>query len=221
MTTRDATARVGDAGPPLRGRALLGTWFVWVTIAEVVGFLAPAVAGAVTADATTVMALPAVLLAGAIEGVVLGLGQGLVLRGAVPDLPVLRWVTATTAGAVVAYLLGMLPSTMSGAVAAWPVWLLVVLGVPAGLLLLGSIGTAQWLVLRRYVRRSASWIVTTAVAWTAGLGVFLVVSMPLWQPGQALVLTVGIGALGGLLMAATMAAITGAGLVRLFERSAD
>ena len=48
-----------------------------------------------------------------------------------------------------------------------------------------------------------------------GLLVFFAVTTPLWQPGQPPVLIALIGALGGLLMAATTAAVTGAALTRL------
>jgi hypothetical protein len=84
-----------------------------------------------------------------------------------------------------------------------------------GLVLLNSIGTAQWTILRRLVPRAGRWIAVTAFAWLGGLAVFLAVSMPLWHPGQALAAIVGIGLFAGLLMAATMAAITGLTVRRL------
>ncbi|MEU4602474.1 hypothetical protein AB0F43_05800 [Kribbella sp. NPDC023972] len=81
--------------------------------------------------------------------------------------------------------------------------------------MLASIGTAQWLILRYQVAMAGGWIVAAAVAWLCGLGVFLGFAMPLWRPGQPLVLTVGTGIAGGLLMAATSSAITGVALRRL------
>ena len=84
-----------------------------------------------------------------------------------------------------------------------------------GIVLLNSIGTAQWTVLRRLVPRAGRWIVTSAIAWLGGLAVFLAVSMPLWHPGQPLAVTVAIGVFAGLLMAAGMAAITGLTVRRL------
>jgi len=99
-----------------------------------------------------------------------------------------------------------------GAVASVASWQPVLVGAVAavlGLLLLSSIGTAQWFVLRHHVARASRWIWATAAAWLAGLAVFLGFAMPLWQPGQAVALTVGIGVAGGLLMAATVASITG------------
>jgi LPS O-antigen subunit length determinant protein (WzzB/FepE family) len=41
------------------------------------------------------------------------------------------------------------------------------------------------------------------------------VSTPLWQPGQSAALVVAIGLLGGLLVAATVAALTDLALLRL------
>jgi hypothetical protein len=64
-------------------------------------------------------------------------------------------------------------------------------------------------------------IATTAGAWAAGLLVFTTVATPLWQPGQALPLIIAIGVLGGLVMAATVAGLTGAAAVRLLGLPAD
>jgi hypothetical protein len=61
-----------------------------------------------------------------------------------------------------------------------------------GAALLASIGTAQWLILRRHVTGALRWVGTTALAWLVGLGVFLGFAMPLWQPGQPLALTIAI-----------------------------
>jgi hypothetical protein len=92
-------------------------------------------------------------------------------------------------------------------------------GVLAGLLLLLSIGLAQWLVLRRHVARSVSWIAVNVVAWALGLGVLLAIVTPLWHEGQSTGLVIAIGALGGLAMAAVVAALTGVWLARLLHRA--
>lgn len=78
-----------------------------------------------------------------------------------------------------------------------------------------SLGTAQWLVLRNHLPHAQRWIWANAFAWGAGLLVFTAVTTPLWQPGQPPEVIALIGALGGLLTAATMAAVTGAALTRL------
>ena len=63
--------------------------------------------------------------------------------------------------------------------------------------------------------RSWRWIAVTALAWCLALGVFFAIAPPLWHEGQALWLTILIGAAAGLAMAVTMAAVTGWGLLRL------
>lgn len=196
------------AEPSLRGRRLVLSWFVIVTLAEFLGFIVPAVAGALTVDAPGAVVLPVLLAAGAIEGAMLGTGQALVLRRALPAVHAGRWVVATAAAASFAYFLGLAPSTWATRLRDWPPLILWPAGAILGLALLFSIGFAQWLVLRHHISRSARWIATTAGAWSLGLAVFLGVTMPLWQPGQSLASTVLIGVLGGLLMAATTAAVT-------------
>jgi len=168
----------------------------------------PAVAGALTVDASAAVVLPVLLAAGAVEGAMLGAGQALVLRRAIPALNARRWVTATAAAASFAYLVGLTPSTWADQLSSRPPLLLWPVATILGLALLGSIGFAQWLVLRHHISRSARWIATTAGAWLLGLAVFLGVTVPLWQPGQSLPTTIAIGVLGGLLMAATTSAVT-------------
>ncbi|WP_433663215.1 hypothetical protein ACQPW1_14370 [Nocardia sp. CA-128927] len=80
-----------------------------------------------------------------------------------------------------------------------------------------SIGVTQWLALRHRLHHARQWIWATALAWSAGLLVFTAFATPLWQPGQSTLLVAAIGVAGGLLMAATMAAVTGAFLVRILR----
>jgi hypothetical protein len=201
--------------PPLRGPALARTWFLAVTPAEFLGFAIPAVTGALTAGGPTAVSLPALLLAGAAEGAALGTGQALVLQRALPALNTRRWVVATAGAASFAYLAGLAPSTWAADLVSWPPLVLWPVAAVLGTALLLSIGFAQWLVLRRHLARSARWIATTAAAWLLGLAVFLGATTPFWQPGQPVALTVLIGVFGGLLMAATTSAVTGAALRRL------
>jgi hypothetical protein len=209
------TTEVRAAVP--RERALIRSWFWTVTAAEFLGFAVPAVVGAVTAGDAAAIAVPALLAAGAVEGGMLGFGQSSVLRRAIPGFRARPWIAATAAAAVFAYALGLAPSTFASAVESWPTPLTIAVAVVLGGLLLTSIGGAQWFVLRQYVTHASRWIFATALAWAAGLGVFLAFTMPLWQPGQPLALTIGIGVIGGLLMAATSSAITGVALAHLLR----
>lgn len=194
---------VGARVAPLSGRRLFRSWLPVVATAELVGFAAPALVGATTAAATPTVAVTALVLAGTVEGGLLGWGQASVLRRALSNFPTRRWIVATAGAAGLAYLLGMLPSAVGGS---W--WVAAVVAVP----LLLSIGTAQWLVLRGRVPWALSWLGITTAAWLAGLAVFLAFATPLWWSGQALTLTVLVGLMGGALMATTVAAVTGLAL---------
>lgn len=199
-------------------RSWLGRWIVVVTIAEALGFVLPAVTGALATGAGWFV--PLLLAAGAVEGAALGAGQALVLRRRVPHLNRAAWIWLTAAAAVVAYAAGLVPSTFADVWTTWP-W-----PAQAGLIaclavvLLGSIGTAQWIELRRHVRRAAWWIAGTAVGWLIGLGVFFAIAPPLWHEGQQLGETALIGVVAGLLMATAMATVTGLTMVALLRHPA-
>ena len=153
------------------------------------------------------------VIAGGLEGAVLGWAQSRVLRGAIPALSARAWVSRTALAAAAAWVIGLSPSLLWERLRS-PVltWSLAVVG---GMLLLASIGVAQWSVLRHHVPGSASWIGWTALGWLAGLLVFTLVTTPLWRPGESAAVIAAIGALGGALMAVTVGAVTGVGLVRL------
>jgi hypothetical protein len=197
-------------------------WTVATTAGELIGFLAPAVAGAgaTAAGLDAFRTYLLLLVAGLIEGSVLGAAQGWALRRELPRLRLPTFALATGAAAVLAYAIGMLPSTVGEHLKDRPVALLAGGATLGGLALLASIGTAQWLVLRRHGYGWPWWVATTAGAWLAGLLVFIVVSTPLWRPDQPLVLITAIGMLGAAAMALTVAALTGLAAVRLVQRVA-
>lgn len=118
----------------------------------------------------------------------------------------------TAGAALVAYAIAL--ATIS-AVGPAPVLAKIIICTVGGLLLLVSIGSAQWLELRNHVDRAGLWIIWTAVAWLPALGVFFAIATPLWHAGQPIVISVLIGAVAGTAMAFVQAAITGVGLQRL------
>lgn len=196
-------------------------WVVSVTLGELAGFAVPAVLGALTAERPEAVMLAALLGAGAVEGAVLGWAQARVLRRVLPALATGRYVAATAGAAVLAYLVGLGPALLGDRLAALPTGLLVAAAVVGGAVLLASIGTAQWLVLRRVLPGSVMWIPATAVAWAAGLLAFAAVTTPLWQPGQPVALAAAIGVLGGLVMGLVVAVGTGFALARLLSPRAQ
>ncbi|MBB5916743.1 hypothetical protein BJY24_005655 [Nocardia transvalensis] len=208
-----------DALAPATREGLWRRWFATVTLGEFVGFLAPATAGALTAGARPGIVAAAVLCAGAVEGAVLGSFQAAVLRSVLSGLRRWEWVRVTVLGAVVAWTIGLIPILFGEQVGRWPGWARIPFAVAAGVAVVFSIGVAQWIVLRHFTGRARLWLWANVVGWIAGLAAFGVVTTPLWQPGQAAVLVTAIGVLGGLVMAAVMAAVTGAFLVRILARS--
>jgi len=189
---------------------------VVVTVGELTGFVVPAVTGVMSAGWPAGAQLVGLVAAGAVEGTVLGAAQAQVLRSVLPGLRSRAWVLATAGGAALAWLLGMLPSVAYGWWSTWPVPLAVAVALPLGAALLLSIGTAHALVLPADAAPEARrWVAFTVLGWCAGLVVFALVSTPWWHEGQPTWQIVGIGLVGGVAMAATMASVTGLAVLRL------
>jgi hypothetical protein len=196
-------------------RALLRTWMLHVTAGEALGFCVPAAVALLVLDGPPALAVGGLVMAGAVEGAVLGAAQARVLGREILGFSRRAWVAATAGAAALAWLVGMLPSTFSSVWADWPTPLAVAVGVLLGTLALLSLGAAQWLVLRRHLSRAGWWVPGTFLGWAVGLLVFAGITTPLWRPGQSAAVVTAIGVLGGLAMAATMAWVTGLVLVRI------
>lgn len=189
FATQEEISRVeATMRPPSR------TWWDWTlwlqwALANVAGeVLGLGLAGAVAITLVLTIgepgtALVAVMMAGvmiaagALEGVIVGFTQWLVLRRRLRRLSWWEWVTATAIGALVAWAVGMAPSTlmalnqsarssppppMSDAV---KYAFASVMGVALGTIL----GAPQWRVLRRYVSRASLWVWANAAAWAIGM----------------------------------------------------
>ena len=206
-----------EAADSPRRTTFLVRWVAWVSAGESLGFLAPAAAQSVSVAFWPAAGVPLLVLAGLAEGAVLGWFQGRVLESRLPAVSVRHWVLLTAAAAAVAWTVGLL-SFSSESWQGWPAAAQIVTGTGAAMVLLVSIGLAQWFELRRHVPLAWRWIAGSAAAWAVGLGVFMAVATPLWQPGQDLWLTAAIGIGAAVLMAVAMAAVTGLVLVRLLPK---
>ncbi|MEA5453711.1 hypothetical protein SPF06_03155 [Sinomonas sp. JGH33] len=197
-------------------------WLAWVALGEFAGFLVPLAAEALSLALGLPDLLAAALLAvaGAGEGAILGSVQGWRLSREAPRLKRRRFAALTAAAAAVAWLLGMLPVVAEPVWTRWPPALAAAAGIAVAALLLASIGTGQWLALRRVLPGAWMWIPSTAAASCVGLGAFFAVATPLWQEGQPFALVLAIGALAAAVMALGMAAVTGWAAGRLLRRSA-
>lgn len=191
----------------------LARWVLTVTVAETLGFAVPAVLGITLAQAGaagTVLYAGAVV-AGAGEGALLGLGQWIGFGPARP-VPLGPWVTATAIGAALAWSIGGLLFVLEDI--DWGSWLTLGTAVLGGVLLLASIPTLQWLVLRQAVPRSAWWIPATMGAWAAALP-WTVAPSPVVDETTPTGMLIGVYTAAGLLMALTVALFTGLAARRL------
>lgn len=170
----------------------------------------------------------ALVFAGTFEGTVVGVAQALVLCRWLHSLTWKKWVLATAAGALVAWILGMLPTTLmdlsaeaTGAPApeisdAMQVAFAILLGAVAGPIL----GFAQWIVLRRHVPKAGWWLAANSAAWALGMPLVFVVAGSAPPEGItlgfALVAVLTIAAVG-----AVVGAVHGLALVWLLQRRAS
>ena len=152
----------------------------------------------------------ALIATGAFEGAVVGAAQAWALRSRLPELPWWPWVRATILGALAAWALGMLPSTIMAAGAESPgqpaaepgaavqYGLAALLGAVAGPIL----AFFQWRVLRHHVAGAGGWLAANAAAWALGMPlVFLAVDAAM------------AGASRAIQVATTVALLTAAGAV--------
>lgn len=130
------------------------------------------------------------------EATFVGLGQWWAMRPRFPAIGCFEWCRWTFIGAMIAYVIGYLPSTImsmgeatasSGPVAEPPQWIVLLLAAAMGAVGGAVLSFAQWLVLRRNVLGARLWIPANMLAWTFGMpiifwGIDRALKMPaVWQ----------------------------------------
>jgi hypothetical protein len=214
----------------------IALWWRWVlanALGELVGLGGVFAVGAAVAvtfgeprgAAALLALLVLVVVLATFEGAVVGYAQWRVLRAVLPALRRGTWVTATVVGAVVSWLLGMIPSTLgatgggaagdAGPAAEPRPALLVLLASAMGAVLGLVLSCAQWWVLRRHVARAGWWLPAHAAAWAVAMPlIFQLVGVTLAESRTAAslaALILGIGAAG-----AVVGAIHGLAAICLF-----
>ncbi len=210
----------------LSGCRLWWRWTLATAAGEFVGFAVPAAVGPVAVRALVGLSpvpralatLALLALAGVVEGAALGYAQWLILRRALPAIAARAWVLPTAVAAGIAYVLGLLPSTLSDLGASFGT--ILPAAVLAALLLLVSIGFAQWLTLRHHVPRAGWWILANAAAWAAGLTV-PIAAVALVPDSSPTIAYIAAGLVSGWVMGLVVGAITGIALVRLLRGFED
>jgi hypothetical protein len=166
---------------------------------------------------------------GAVEATFVGLAQWWAMRPRFPSIGRFEWWRGTFIGALIAYVLGYLPSTImsmgetagSGSPAAEPAqWIVLLLAAGMGAVGGAVLSFAQWLVLRKKVQHAGIWIPANMLAWTFGMpiifwGIDMAFKMSaLWQ---SILLMAGTLFIAG----AVVGGIHGLFLIRLVENKKD
>jgi hypothetical protein len=210
-----------DAPPQAYRYEGWGLWWRWVLAVvggELIGFAVPSVVGAVAAGLglSEVAFMLCVVLAGLVEGAMLGTAQWLILRHAITQMRWREWAWPTAFAALLAWIIGMTPSTFVDVANTHPA-MLIAGAVGLGSLFVLSMGGAQWLALRRYVPHAGWWVAANAVAWPLAVAMPFI-SLGLLPDGASVAMMIVAGLIGGVLMGVVVGAITGVALVWLLRR---
>jgi hypothetical protein len=163
---------------------------------------------------------------GAIEATLVGLGQWWAMHPWFPTITRRAWWLATLAGALVAYVLGYLPTTLmslgeqasQAPPAEPPQWLTLALAAGLGAVAGAVLSFAQWLTMRERVKRVGLWIPANMLAWLVGMPIIfwgIDAAQKGQPPLQAVLLLAGVLFLTG----TVVGAVHGAFLIRLAERT--
>jgi len=162
------------------------------------------------------------VLTGILEATVVALLQHRAMRPWLPRLSVGAWWLATLVGALFAYVVGYLPSTLMGAAGAAgdaasfepPAWIVLPLAAILGAVAGAILSLFQALALRRHVAHAGAWIPANMVAWAIGMPIIFFVidrAFVLPSPWQ----TVSVLGAGLLVSGAAVGIVHGRTLVRL------
>lgn len=152
----------------LGGTGLLG----WVVVGR---------AGEPSVVSAVLAGFAVAVLSGVVEATVVGLLQHRALVPWVPRLTRRAWWWATLWGALTAYVLGYLPSTVMSLVAVEtgepvtepPQWVVLLAAAGLGLVAGAVLAWAQALVLRHHVDRAGRWVPANMLAWAVGMPLVL------------------------------------------------
>jgi hypothetical protein len=154
---------------------------------------------------------------GGIEATIVGLAQWWAMHPWFPFLGKFVWWRATFIGALIAYVLGYLPSTLmdmgeatasSAPMVEPPQWIILLLAAGLGVVGGAVLSFAQWLAIRGEVRGAGVWMPANMLAWAFGMpiifwGIDLAFKMPavwqsvLWMVGVLFLSGAVVGAIHG------------------------
>ncbi len=169
-------------------------WLRWVaanTLGEIFGLGGTFAVGALAISRLgdqpgvlfVVISFLVAVFSGAIEATIVGFAQWWAIHPWFQTITRRAWWTATLIGALIAYVLGYLPSTImhlgEQAAQAQPAaasqgaepaqWVILLLAAGLGVVAGAMLSFAQWLVLRKRVKGAGWWIPANMLAWMVGM----------------------------------------------------
>jgi hypothetical protein len=125
------------------------------------------------------LAFALTVLSGTIEATFVSLAQWWAMHPWFQRISRFVWWRATLVGALLGYVLGYLPSTLMSmgdtatqtTQAEPPQWVTLLLAAGLGAVAGAVLSFAQWLVLRKHVKRGGLWIPANMLAWAFGMPV--------------------------------------------------
>jgi hypothetical protein len=161
---------------------------------------------------------------GAIEATIVGLAQWWAMHPWFPMITRRAWWLATLVGALLAYVMGYMPSTLmslgeqssqsQAAVAEPEQWMVLLLAAGLGMVGGAVLSFAQWLTMRKKVAHAFLWIPANMLAWMVGMPIIfwgIDVAQKLSGIGWVVLFIAGVLLLTGMVVGA----IQGTFLVRL------
>lgn len=201
-------------------------WIFYFMCGELVGFggipvlggaLAIHLTASISPDLRSLLLYAVAIVGGLGEGAVLAWFQLRVLRQLIPALSSRRWMLATAIAASIAWMLGYLAPTLDDLFGISPITQIAI-WIPAGVLILFSIGIAQAVVLRDFIEQPRRWVTVNALGWLLGLPWTFI--LPAMVPEDAPVIVwISTFILAGVLMGLTVGAVTGRLLMELKVRA--
>lgn len=216
---------------------LSALWLRWVlanALGELMGLgLVAVVAGGLIwrfgEPRSTIMVLlftALMITLGACEGMALGWTQWLAVHPFLHPLQRREWMNATICGAVIAWSLGMIPSTLfslqettgNAAPMTMDDTTKYLMAATMGLALGVVLGIPQWMVLRRCVKQARRWIGANAIAWAFGMPIIFLGAgaTPTQASGGLIVLMIAITLF---VAGAVVGAVHGCVLVHLLQNN--
>lgn len=198
-----------------------------IGIAGAIAFGVNGIIGEPQTISSKILVLFFMLVAGFIEGFMLGIFQWTVLKNKFQKIPKNKWIFYTILVAVLGWFFGMLPSlffispdaTSNNAQSSDfdnPI-IFALLSMGTGITLGAVFGLFQWFVLKHYAQKAYLWILANSLGWGLGLGwIYIFASLP--SENTTLLTNITLGILGGLFAGLSVGGVTGLFFIKLKEK---